>query len=264
VKRSRRPTPGLVTRTILAVGVTASVAAAQIPDTFTNLQVLPKDIPKPQLVQTMRSFASALGVRCQHCHVGKVPEDLRTFDFASDEKETKKVARAMLRMTREINTRLLPETGRTPLVEVHCITCHHGVAKPEQLVDVLAASARKDGIEAALQKYGELREKHYGRAAYDFGAPSLNTLAERLAGEKNLEGAIAVQEFNLKVNPNIATSYALLAHFQQQKGDRAAARASIEKAIALEPGDAFYKRRLQELDAGRPSAAAPAPSPSPR
>jgi hypothetical protein len=246
--------PGVtVARAVLAVTVIASAATAQIPDKFTNLQVLPKDIAKPQLVQTMRSFASALGVRCQHCHVGKVPEDLRTFEFASDEKETKKVARAMLRMTREINTRLLPETGRTPLVEVQCITCHHGVAKPEQLVDVLAESAQKEGIDAALKKYGELREKYYGRAAYDFGAPSLNMLAERLAGEKNLEGAIAVQEFNVKVNPDLATSYSLLANLYQQKGDLAAARASIEKAIALEPHEAFYKRRLQELR--------PAPSP---
>lgn len=36
----------------------------------TNLQVLPKDIPKAQLVQTMRGFAMGLGVRCEHCHVG--------------------------------------------------------------------------------------------------------------------------------------------------------------------------------------------------
>jgi tetratricopeptide (TPR) repeat protein len=238
----------------LAALVTASVAAAQIPDKFTNLRVLPKDIPRNQLVQTMRGFASALGVRCQHCHVGTVPEDLRTFDFASDDKERKKVARVMLRMTQEINTRLLPQTGRTPLLAVQCITCHHGLAKPEPLVDVLAAAVQKEGVEAALKKYGELREKYYGRDAYDFGAPSLNMLAERLAAEKNLEGAIAVQEFNVKVNPDIATSYGLLANLYQQKGDRAAARAAIEKAIALEPGEAFYKRRLQELQA----------SPSPR
>ena len=58
----------------------------------------------------------------------------------------------------------------------------------------------------------------------------------------------------MKANPGQATSYALLANLYQQKGDLASARASIEKAIALEPGEAFYKRRLQELQA----------SPSPR
>lgn len=91
----------------------------------------------------------------------------------------------------------------------------------------------------------------------------LNTLAERLAGEKNLEGATAVQEFNLRVNPDIATSYSLLANLYQQKGDRAAARAQIEKAI--EPSEAFYKRRLQELQpTSALGAAVQDPSPSPR
>jgi tetratricopeptide (TPR) repeat protein len=238
----------------LAALATLSVAGAQIPEKFTNLQVLPKDIPRNELVQTMRGFAGALGVRCQHCHVGTVPEDLRTFDFASDEKETKKVARVMLRMTQEINTHLLPQTGRTPITTVQCITCHHGLAKPEQLADVLGATVHKEGVEAAIKKYGELREKYYGRAAYDFGPPSLNMLAEKLSAEKNLEGAIAVQELNVKVDPNVATSYSLLADLYQRKADRAAARAAIEKAIALEPNEPYYKRRLQELQA----------SPSPR
>ena len=49
----------------------ASVALAQIPDKFTNLKVLPKDIAKRDLVETMRSFSMALGVTCQHCHVEK-------------------------------------------------------------------------------------------------------------------------------------------------------------------------------------------------
>jgi hypothetical protein len=33
-----------------------------------NLQVLPKDIPRPQLLQTMQAFNQALGVQCSHCH----------------------------------------------------------------------------------------------------------------------------------------------------------------------------------------------------
>jgi hypothetical protein len=44
-------------------------AAAQFPDKFTNLKVLPKDISKRELESTMRGFAFALSVRCDHCHV---------------------------------------------------------------------------------------------------------------------------------------------------------------------------------------------------
>ena len=98
----------------------------------TNLQVLPKDIPKPQLVQLMRGFAMGLGVRCEHCHVGE-GNDLSTFDFASDAKPQKVTARRMIVMAREINTKLLAgfPPGRdeaTPAVT--CYTCHRGQTKP--------------------------------------------------------------------------------------------------------------------------------------
>ena len=46
-------------------------ATAQFPDKFRNLKVLPKDISKHELESTMRGFAFALGVRCDHCHVEK-------------------------------------------------------------------------------------------------------------------------------------------------------------------------------------------------
>ena len=52
----------------LVVGATAT--ASQIPDEFKNLRVLPEDIAKPELMDAMRHFSFALGVRCQHCHVG--------------------------------------------------------------------------------------------------------------------------------------------------------------------------------------------------
>lgn len=66
-----------------------------IPDTFTNLQVLPKDISKPDLVGIMKTFSVTLDKRCSFCHVAT--DDLSQADFASDEKETKKKARALLK-----------------------------------------------------------------------------------------------------------------------------------------------------------------------
>jgi len=254
---SRRATLAAAAALTIALARTAS---AQIPDTFTNLQVLPKDVPKAQLVQAMRDFAGALGVRCSHCHKNTKPEDFKTFDFASDDKEEKRVARAMMKMTREINTRLLPDIGRTPVASVQCITCHHGLAKPEQLVDVLGATVKKQGVAAALDQYSELRERYQGQAAYDFSMRTLNTLAERLNSEKDVDGAIAVLEFNVKVNPGIANSYGLLTDLYLAKGDRAAARASIEKALALDPESAYFRRRLQEM-AASPSPVAASPSP---
>ena len=42
----------------------ATAAAAQIPDEFTNLQFHPADLTKAELMNVMRNFSLALGVRC--------------------------------------------------------------------------------------------------------------------------------------------------------------------------------------------------------
>ena len=48
---------------------------AQVPDEFTNLKVLDKDIGKQDLIGIMKGWAGGLGVRCNHCHVG--PDNLQ-------------------------------------------------------------------------------------------------------------------------------------------------------------------------------------------
>lgn len=67
-----------------------------VPDTFTNLQVLPKDIAKKDLVDIMKSFCKTMQQRCSYCHVAS--DDLSMSDFPNDEKETKKNARELLRV----------------------------------------------------------------------------------------------------------------------------------------------------------------------
>ncbi|HEX3155425.1 MAG TPA: hypothetical protein VHV32_12410, partial [Candidatus Angelobacter sp.] len=59
-------------------------ATAQIPDKFTNLQVLSKETPKAELVSIMRTYAGDLGVRCGFCHTGGDPNTLQGVNFASD------------------------------------------------------------------------------------------------------------------------------------------------------------------------------------
>jgi hypothetical protein len=126
-------------RTASLAGLVAALglasAPAQLPTRTQNLQVLPPETPVREVVDTMKGFTRALGVRCQHCHVhaGTDPNDLATFDFASDEKAEKRSARVMMRMLAAINDEHLPRTGkpRAELVRVTCLTCHRGKAKPE-------------------------------------------------------------------------------------------------------------------------------------
>jgi hypothetical protein len=97
-----------------------------------NLQVLPKDISGPDLIATMRGYTKALGVECGFCHA----EDPQTHrpNFASDAKPDKNIARTMIRMTNEINSKYLstvndPDASAAQKT-VTCGTCHRGNTMP--------------------------------------------------------------------------------------------------------------------------------------
>src|SRR5207342_3792382 len=96
---------------------------------YKNLQVLSKDIGRDQLLSTMKFFAQSLGVRCVHCHVGTEGQPLSTFDFASDAKKEKLIARKMLAMVHRINSQDFGiQMSGEP--KVTCFTCHRGATKP--------------------------------------------------------------------------------------------------------------------------------------
>ena len=123
--------PILLAVTIGSLVATASFA--QIPETYTNLKLLPKDIQKRQLMQHMRGFNKALGVKCYFCHKGEEGQPLSTFDFASNENKHKVVARTMMTMTREINTKHLKDLGsKDNPARISCNTCHQGQKHPEE------------------------------------------------------------------------------------------------------------------------------------
>jgi hypothetical protein len=99
------------------------------PPPMKNLQVLPKDTPQPQVVAMMRVFNAALGVNCDHCHVWTKPGDPSN-DMAADSKATKAVAREMMRMTGDVNTKLAAAIRKSEVTKVECWTCHRGQAIP--------------------------------------------------------------------------------------------------------------------------------------
>ena len=233
--------------------VPGSLVRAQIPDTFTNLNVLPKDIKKQELVGVMRSFSGALGVRCTHCHVGENPADLSSVDFASDAKDTKKIAREMMKMSGEVNSILARNIGsmRPDPVQVRCVTCHHGLPKPETLEQALTASLALAGPDSTVAKYRRLRHEYYGAAAYDFSEWSLISIAEQIARDPAAaDAALALLNTNLEFYPESAGTYARLAETYLVKGDRDAALANFDKALALAPEDPWLKRRVERVKAG--------------
>lgn len=231
----------------LAFAFWATGSSAQIPDTFKNLKVFPKDISKQELVSRMRDFASGLGVRCNHCHVGGTANDLTGMDFASDEKKEKRIARAMMAMVEEINGKLIKKAEIENPVTVKCVTCHHGVTRPETLAEILKRAVGKGGVDTLKAEYASLREKHYGDGAYDFQPRTLNDVAEWLSGENKGDVAIAVMQFNIEQNPSNAYCYNLLGRLHIDAGDKPGAIASFKKAIALDPDDQWSARLLARL-----------------
>ena len=99
---------------------------------FHNLQVLPQNISRDQLLNAMRRFTQALGVGCDYCHApapDPVPGAEEELDFASDAKPNKHSARTMLRMTHRINDDYVAKIPDAHTV-VTCWTCHRGEAQP--------------------------------------------------------------------------------------------------------------------------------------
>jgi hypothetical protein len=125
------------------VVLVGSIAAAQAPPgggqraggappaPMKNLQVLPKDMPQPEVVAIMRAFNAALGVNCNHCHVWTKPGDPSN-DMPADTKIEKTVARVMMQMTNEINAKLASNIKKPAdqIAKVECATCHRGAAIP--------------------------------------------------------------------------------------------------------------------------------------
>lgn len=99
------------------------------PPAFKNLQVFPKDVTRPQLIANMRFFAQSLGVRCTFCHVGVEGQPPSTYDFASDAKKEKAIARKMLLMVHRINEQDFAVADANS-AKVTCFTCHRGSQRP--------------------------------------------------------------------------------------------------------------------------------------
>ena len=91
---------------------------------FQNLKYMGK-MPAKRLLAVMEfGYAKSLGVKCGHCH--------NTNDFASDEKQSKLIARDMRAMNQKINQDLLKDISWDDEDNhfVNCTTCHRGQKKP--------------------------------------------------------------------------------------------------------------------------------------
>ena len=98
-------------------------------------------------ISQMPAIAAALGVKCNYCHSAKrgsgIPEP------------KKEIAKAMMAMTDEINTRLVAATGKeaAQTTAIRCAYCHRGVAIPKPITDIVWQTTREKGVLAATDQY---------------------------------------------------------------------------------------------------------------
>ena len=245
-------------RILAVIALLAAVAPAagqqEAPWKGKNLKYFPADIKREALVQRMREFSFALGVRCQHCHSGGDGISFEGVDFSSDDKQAKLKARAMLRMTDEINTTLLPKvpSRAEPRVTVECATCHHGVRLPKSLATTLFEIVSTEGAPAAIARYRALRSSDTLSGKYNFGEWEINELARRLDEAKKPEAAIALLEMNGEFYPKSPAIDYAIGELRLAAGDRDKALASFRQALAKAPDDARLKARIAELEKKAP------------
>ena len=225
----------------------AQAPGGQPPPPPKNLQILPKDISRPELIARMQGISQALGVRCQFCHVDDDPG--RANDMASDEKPPKNMARAMMRFTGDLNARLATALGKpaAEITQVQCATCHRGVPIPKQITEILAETAAQKGMPAAADQYRELRQKFYGGQSYDFSEGALAAFAQREVQADKPDEALQYLQLNLEFYPKSARTYLGMAQAYNRKGDKDQAIKNVEKALELDPENGQAKRMLAQL-----------------
>ena len=154
---------------------------------FKNIQVL-KGVPADQVIPTMQFISAALGVECEFCHVERA--------FDKDDKQNKKFARGMMRMTASIN-----KDNFEGHKEVTCNTCHRGAPKPVS-VPAVADENFKPPVEANAEKPPvlpnptEVLDKYVAAIGGKAAIGKLNSLSQKgnlLAGGKQTPIEIATK-----------------------------------------------------------------------
>jgi tetratricopeptide (TPR) repeat protein len=242
---------------VLTCAVAGSVAAQPQPTSEPpwqgkNLKVLPKDISHDDLINIMKGYTRALGVRCTYCHVGEEGKPFRAEDFPKDEKPPKEKARVMMRMVKEVNDNYLATLAHRadPPINVQCATCHRGVAQPRMLEDVLKQTYDRGGLDSTVARYRALHDRYYGRASYDFGEVPLTTVAAQVRGSGHAADATQLLALNVEMNPksNFAKRQhaiaSILTAFEQSGADSGAA---AYRAFKDRYGPAVGEDALEEV-----------------
>lgn len=96
---------------------------------------------------------------------------------------------------------------------------HWGGDSPRRLGDVLLDEARSQDLQAAFNKYGELRSLYYGSGLYDFSVDGLNTYVLELVETERLDEALAMVHLNRDLHGEAPQAEILHGEIHRLRGD---------------------------------------------
>jgi len=190
--------------------VTISTTAVAEDRVFTNLQVLDPDISDQDLSQLMLRNLRGLGLPrrqsqgCLYCHVGSMDIPSDDWNFASDEKITKRKARVMMAMVKDINESHLGslEQRLDSDYEITCFSCHKGRTDPRPIETVLRTTYDSAGVDVTVDRFKDIKSRYEDAGVYDLRSDVLSGFAWELASEGNWSDAITIATANVEVNPD--------------------------------------------------------------
>lgn len=195
------------------------------------------------IVEGMRVFTQALGVNCAYCHVERPGGRV---DYRAEDNAKKQVARDMIAMTADVNGMIRLSRPSAATTKVDCMTCHHGVAIPRQLTDIVKQTVDQRGGEAAAEQYRELRKQYYGRQAYDFSEEPLLSVIQGIIDARP-DDALALLRMNVEFYPTSSRSYSAMAYAYTRKLDDTSAITVLEKALEIDPDNGIARGQLEQI-----------------
>jgi hypothetical protein len=107
------------------------------------------------------------------------------------------------------------------------------------------------GVDSVEKAYRALRERYFGRAAYDFGEVPLADIALVARSRSGIADAIRLHRLNVEMVPRSVFALRQLAGALAISGDTAGAVATLQQALTLSPNDAQVRSMLDALRRAR-------------
>ncbi len=175
--------------------------------TYQNVQVL-KDLSIAEFGRTMDAMTTWVSPKasCAYCHVEG--------NFADDGKYTKVVARRMLQMTQDINSKWAAHVGSTG---VTCYTCHRGENLPAERWFLPVAQQRPSGF-IGNRAEQNLAGASVGLTSLPDNVFSTYLLAEQTAAPIRVAATQALPGGTRTTTQQTESTYGLMIHLSSSLG----------------------------------------------